>query len=45
MQLLSEGNTAADVAVSVGFDEPAYFHTVFKREFGITPLEYKQLKK
>lgn len=45
MELLSDGKTAADAAVSVGFEEPAYFHTVFKREFGITPLEYKRSKR
>lgn len=44
MQLLSDGEKAANVAVIVGFNDPAYFHTVFKREFGITPLEYKKSK-
>ena len=45
LRLLSEGNSAVSTAMSVGFNDPAYFHTVFKREFGITPLEYKRSKK
>lgn len=45
MQLLSDGSSAVHAAAAVGFSDPAYFHTVFKREFGITPLQYKRRKR
>lgn len=45
MQLLDEGKTACEVAKSVGFQEIPYFHTVFKRETGMTPTSYKKSKK
>lgn len=45
MQLLDEGKTACEVAKSVGFQEIPYFHTVFKRETGMTPTGYKKSKK
>lgn len=45
LKLLSEGSSAVNAAMTVGFNDPAYFHTVFKKEFGITPLKYKRSKK
>lgn len=44
MELLSDGASAVEVAEKVGFAEPAYFHSVFKRETGMTPLDYKKSK-
>ncbi len=34
-------NTISEVAFKVGFSSQAYFSTVFKSKFGITPSEYK----
>jgi len=33
-----------DIALEVGFNDPAYFTAVFKRDVGITPLGYRKLK-
>lgn len=43
-QLLDEGNSAVQTAEALGFNEPSYFHTTFKRETGMTPKEYQKLK-
>ena len=32
--------TIAQVSEELGFSSPSYFHTVFKRELGMTPKEY-----
>ena len=34
-------NTISEVAFKVGFSSQAYFSTVFKSKFGVTPSEYK----
>lgn len=39
-QMLSDGATITAVAAALGFTEPAYFCTVFKRETGVTPGKY-----
>lgn len=41
---LLEGNslTIAEVAYQIGFSNPAYFSKCFKKQFGITPQEYKR---
>ncbi|MDR1201486.1 MAG: response regulator [Tannerellaceae bacterium] len=43
-QLLKEDNgfTIAEIAYQLGFSNPAYFSKCFKKQFGITPLEYKR---
>ncbi|WP_291702734.1 response regulator [Clostridium sp.] len=43
-KILSEKSiTINDLAFTVGFNEPNYFCTVFKKEEGMTPLEYKKI--
>lgn len=43
-KILSEKNiTINDLAFIVGFNEPNYFCTVFKKEEGMTPFEYKRI--
>lgn len=39
--LQNEGLTIGEVAYKVGFSTPAYFSTVFKSKFGLTPKAYK----
>ncbi len=43
-QLLNENRdlTIAEVAYQLGFSSPAYFSKCFKKQFGITPQEYKR---
>jgi ligand-binding sensor domain-containing protein/AraC-like DNA-binding protein len=42
--LLKEDNgfTIAEIAYQLGFSNPAYFSKCFKKQFGITPQEYKR---
>ncbi|MBP1545954.1 MAG: helix-turn-helix transcriptional regulator [Oscillospiraceae bacterium] len=40
-RLLSEGNSIAEIAYSVGFYDQSHFEKCFKRIVGITPSEYK----
>lgn len=40
-EMLDEGRPVKEVAAALGFEEPAYFYTVFKREYGVTPSEYR----
>ena len=37
--------TIADVAFKVGYSSQAYFSTVFKSKFSVTPTEYREKKK
>jgi len=37
--------TIADVAFKVGYSSQAYFSTVFKSKFNVTPTEYREKKK
>lgn len=39
--LLREGHSVADVSVQVGFDNPKYFSTVFKKYFDVSPSKYR----
>lgn len=43
-RLLKEDNelTIAEIAYRLGFGNPAYFSKCFKKQFGITPQEYKR---
>jgi len=43
--LANEDLTISEVAFKVGFASQAYFSTVFKSKFSITPSEYKEKKK
>jgi signal transduction histidine kinase/AraC-like DNA-binding protein len=40
--LQHESSTISEVAYSVGFSSPAYFSTVFKSKFGVTPKAFKE---
>ena len=40
--LTNEGISIADVAFKVGFSSQAYFSTVFKSKFGVTPKAFKE---
>ncbi|MBO4635083.1 MAG: helix-turn-helix domain-containing protein [Bacteroidales bacterium] len=39
--LLREGHPVADVSAMVGFDNPKYFSTVFKKHFEVSPSKYR----
>ena len=39
--LLRNGHPVADVSAMVGFDNPKYFSTVFKKYFEVSPSKYK----
>ncbi len=41
-QMLSSGDTVSQISERLGFASPNYFSTAFKRETGISPLEYKK---
>ena len=40
--LQHEESTISEVAYEVGFSSPAYFSTVFKSKFGVTPKAFKE---
>lgn len=40
-ELLRSGNSVADVSDMMSFSSPGYFSTVFKRETGILPTQYR----
>ena len=42
-ELLREGSTPwYEVGEKVGFDNPKYFSKIFKKHYGVSPLEYKE---
>ncbi|OIP85163.1 MAG: hypothetical protein AUK44_00370 [Porphyromonadaceae bacterium CG2_30_38_12] len=45
LMLKSETGNISDIAYAVGFNDPKYFSTCFKAEFGVTPREYGKLSK
>ena len=40
--LMSTDNTIAETAYQLGFKNPPYFTRLFKKEVGLTPVEFKQ---
>lgn len=44
IMLKNETGNVSDIAYAVGFNDPKYFSTCFKAEFGVTPREYNKLK-
>jgi AraC-like DNA-binding protein len=42
---MNEDLTISEVAYKVGFSTQAYFSTVFKSKFSVTPTEFKELSK
>ena len=40
--LLSSDHTVAETAYQLGFENPPYFSRLFKKEVGLTPVEYKE---
>jgi len=44
MLLLESDNRISDIVISVGFNSQSYFSQKFFKQFGISPLEYKQNK-
>ena len=40
--LQNEELSISEIAYKVGFSSPAYFSTVFKSKFNLTPSEYKE---
>ncbi|HZV68674.1 MAG TPA: helix-turn-helix domain-containing protein [Saprospiraceae bacterium] len=40
--LMSTDNTIAETAYQLGFENPPYFSRLFKKEVGLTPIEYKE---
>lgn len=43
MELLDQGIPISEVADILDFQETSYFYTVFKRETGMTPTQYRKL--
>lgn len=42
--LLSTGKTVSEIAGEVGFDNISYFSTVFRKQCGMSPLDWKAAK-
>ena len=42
MSLLRDGKNVSEIADLLGFENQSYFSSVFKRETGISPTEYKK---
>jgi signal transduction histidine kinase/ligand-binding sensor domain-containing protein/DNA-binding response OmpR family regulator len=45
LMLQSDTGNISDIAYAVGFNDPKYFSTCFKAEFGLTPREYIKRKR
>ena len=41
--LIHSALSCLEIAYSLGFESPAYFNTVFKKELGMTPNEYRRI--
>ncbi len=44
-ELLQNGISTTEIAYNLSFSSVAYFNTVFKREMGITPAQYRKARK
>ncbi len=44
LMLQNETGNVSDIAYSLGFNDPKYFSTCFKAEFGVSPREYAKMK-
>lgn len=45
-EMIEKGNTyVREVAAAVGIDDQFYFTRLFKRQFGVSPSEYKEERK
>lgn len=42
-QLLKDGAMAKEVAAQIGFQSSSYFAKTFKKNVGITPIEYRDM--
>lgn len=42
MMLLNKSINISETAYTTGFSDPKYFSRCFKKEFGLTPTEYKR---
>ena len=40
--LLSTKNTISEIAINCGFSDPLYYSKLFKREYGVSPTEYRK---
>jgi two-component system response regulator YesN len=45
MLLKSSDLPISVVALNVGYTDPNYFVKLFKKQYGVTPSEYRQIKK
>lgn len=43
--LLDTDISVTDIALNVGFNDTSYFIHIFKKQFGISPLQYRQFKR
>lgn len=43
-KLLHTDRKIADIATSVGYSDYCYFSKVFKKSYGVTPLQYKKAR-
>ena len=39
--ILEGGRTMAEISYATGFNDPHYFSKIFKKEFGVTPTEFR----
>ena len=42
--LLAKGKSVAETSLEVGYENPSKFSEVFKKERGMTPSEFRQVK-
>jgi len=42
LMLVTEKISIKEIAYSLGFDDPAYFNRIFKKQVGLSPLAYRR---